>query len=150
MPPKKPQTAKAAQPEPIAPAPVPMTVNVAMGNVKNVVHAYKGDRNEHNILQESLETLANTLNSNLEELEEAEKSIQALEGELEAAVDRAKELEEKLEAAHARIDEFEPDRPALKAAESPEAVPAAELPPRPINRHASRFQRATPNATAKQ
>lgn len=126
------KTPAANPPAPAPAAPAPMTVNIAVGNVKNVVHAYKGDRNEHNILEESLETIANTLNSNLEDLEAAEARIAELEASETA-------LKAELEALKAEQVEPEPE---------PEPEPVAEVPPPVISRHASRFSRTTqPNAT---
>lgn len=133
------KTPAANSPAPAPAAPVPMTVNIAVGNVKNVVNAYKGDRNEHNILAESLETISNTLNSNLEDLEAAEERIAELEASETALKAELEALKAELEALKAEQAEPEPE---------PEPAPVVEAAPPVISRHASRFSRTTqPNAT---
>ena len=139
---KKTSAANSPAPAPAAPvaAPEQMSVNVAVGNVKNVVHAYKGDRNEHNILQESLETIANTLNSNLEDLQAAEARIAELEESETALKAELEALKAELEA---QTEQTEPE---------PEPEPEQAAAPPVLQRHASRFSRTTPpaNATPKQ
>jgi chromosome segregation ATPase len=124
---------KKNQPVPApAAAPVEMSINVAVGNVNNVVRAYKGSKDEHDILTQSMETIADTLNENRTDLEAAESRIAELE---------ASEAELQTELA------------ALKAPE-PEPEPAVvEKPIKLQGPHTSRFSRASqsqPNATPKQ
>lgn len=129
------KTAPAAAPAPVEP--VAMSVNVAIGNVNNVIRAYKGDANEHEILKQSIDTIASTLNENLADMEAAEARIAELEASESA-------LQAELEALKAEHAEPEPE---------PEPEPAkVELTPAPIAKHASRFTRAaaSPNATPKQ
>jgi peptidoglycan hydrolase CwlO-like protein len=88
---------------PAIPVEKAMPVQTAVGNVVNVVRAYKGDASEHDILKQSLETIASTLNENREELE-------GLAAELEAANVQIRTLQAEL------------------ASLSPEEAPAEEAP----------------------
>lgn len=128
---------KKNQPAPAAPAaPVEMSVNVAVGNVNNVVRAYKGSKDEHDILTQSMETIANTLNANRTDLEAADVRV----AELEAS-------EAELQAKVAELEAPEPE---------PEPEPAVvEKTIKLQGPHNTRFSRALqpqpqPNATQKQ
>jgi Skp family chaperone for outer membrane proteins len=89
MPAKPAKPVPAATPVAPAAAAPAMAVNVAVNNVNSVIRAFKGDANEHDILKQSVETIADTLNANLTELEQ-------MAAELEAAKAHILELEEKL------------------------------------------------------
>ena len=121
---------KKNQPAPPPPAaPVEMSVNVAVGNVNNVVRAYKGSADEHDILTQSMKTIADTLNANRTDLEAADIRV----AELEAS-------EAELQAKVAELETPEPE-PVI-----------VEKPIKLQGPHASRFSRAQPqpNATQKQ
>lgn len=114
-----------------------MSVNVAVGNVNNVVRAYKGSKDEHDILTQSMETIANTLNENRTDLEAADVRV----AELEAS-------EAELQAKVAALEAPEPE---------PESEPVVEKTIKLQGPHNTRFSRQRqpqpqpqPNATQKQ
>lgn len=127
---------KKNQPAPPPPAaPVEMSINVAVGNVNNVVRAYKGSADEHDILTQSMKTIADTLNANRTDLEAADIRV----AELEAS-------EAELQAKVSALETPEPE---------PEVEPEPVVVEKPIKLqgpHSTRFSRASqpqPNATQK-